>query len=201
MDPSDRDMESRDPKRDRLGRFEPKRPDTERFNVEDLPRLPTRAALLVLRDPWRRPHLALWESRWGPDSEPAYMLRIELAGRDLVRLTGRLDDPGIHARVVARRGPGNLVNSLWQCPRCQRAGRFLYFHGRMGPRCRACAGLRFASEGRYMTVCSRALTQWFEGPVVERDPWNPVAIVPHPRLALAHFAGLTIAEAGEVSRS
>lgn len=201
--------------RDTVGRFTSPT-GRDRVDLESICRLPSSAARLVLEDPWRRPHLAIWASL-EDECEPDVMLRLERAGEDLVRLTSDAVDVGVQVRVTRRRGPGNLVTVLWGCPSCGGTRRFLYVDIGMSPRCRGCARLRWASEGRHRARHFRRVCQFFgDSPDIapamglrlppkiefaaisvataDRATREPVAVVPHPRLALAHFPGLTIVE-------
>ena len=63
---------------------------------------------------------------------------------------------------LPRRG-GQAV--LYRCPGCSRPRRYLYLRSLVigqlvdyqGPLCQACAGLRWASQGRYIGVLHRAV--------------------------------------------
>jgi hypothetical protein len=77
---------------------------------------------------------------------------------------------------------------FYRCPLCRKPRRFLYLQTRsgdelveyLGPRCLPCAGLRFASQGRYRTKLAREFAPIL-GPR-PRPPWDPWA-VSDPRIA------------------
>jgi hypothetical protein len=77
---------------------------------------------------------------------------------------------------------------FYRCPWCRKPRRFLYLRtlsgaalvDYLGPRCRQCAGLRFASQGRYRTKLAREFAPIL-GPR-PRHPWDPWA-VSDPRIA------------------
>jgi len=83
---------------------------------------------------------------------------------------------------------------FYRCSGCQKPRRYLYRLTRSGDqlvdyfglRCQVCAGLRFRSQGRYVTSFSRAVCALFlKGrrtvQLVSRSPWDPHA-VSDPRL-------------------
>jgi hypothetical protein len=102
-------------------------------------------------------------------------------------------------RPLPRRG-GQAI--LYRCPGCSEPRRYLYLRslviGRLvdyqGPLCEACAGLRWASQGRYTGVLHRAFpagvglqaSNRFPFP---RHPQDPRA-VSDPRLILDEFPDL-----------
>src|SRR2546422_11203214 len=79
---------------------------------------------------------------------------------------------------------------LYRCPVCEKPRRYLYrltvSGGRLadyfGLQCQACAGLRWASQGRYRGKLERllfgTLSGIYEQPVrtLPRSPWDPRAV-------------------------
>jgi hypothetical protein len=92
-------------------------------------------------------------------------------------------------RPLPRRGGFSI---LYRCPGCGQPKRHLYLRslviGRLvdyqGPLCQACAGLRWASQGRYLGVLHR--TFGLSSPGHPRDP----RAVSDPRLILDEFPDL-----------
>jgi hypothetical protein len=91
---------------------------------------------------------------------------------------------------------------LYRCPGCGQPKRHLYLRslviGRLvdyqGPLCTACAGLRWASQGRYIVVLHRAVRaglglQGSDRFPFPRHPRDPRAIS-DPRLILDEFPDL-----------
>jgi hypothetical protein len=82
--------------------------------------------------------------------------------------------------------------TFYRCPRCRRPRRYLYrltlsgnkLVRRLGLRCQACAGLRFASQGSYISPWGRV-----PGVPLPREPWDPRA-VSDPRMVLDEFPTL-----------
>lgn len=142
-------------RRDFNGRFA-----GSRANVENVPRLPTFPARWVLDDPRRRPYFVLWTSE---DDDCRYGLKMAPGEEgDAVLIT--LEN-GETSRIPILRRPlprGTGTALFYRCLWCQKPRRSLYrltLSGRrlvdyLGLRCRACAGLRFASQGCYRGVSS-----------------------------------------------
>ena len=91
---------------------------------------------------------------------------------------------------------------LYRCPGCGRPRRHLYLRslviGRLvdyqGPLCQACAGLRWASQGRYLGILHRAFRAGLGLEASDRLPFprhprDPRA-VSDPRLTLDEFPDL-----------
>jgi hypothetical protein len=166
------------------GRFE----GAYRVDVEDVPRLPTFPAAWTLSDPRGRPYLVFWVSPH--DGTLTRVLRMESVQQGAaVQLT--IPDVGVFRipivrRPLPRRG-GQAI--LYRCPGCSEPRRHLYLRslviGRLvdyqGPLCQACAGLRWASQGRYLGVLHRL--------PFPRHPRDPRA-VSDPRLILDEFPDL-----------
>jgi hypothetical protein len=164
---------------------------SNRVNVEDVPRLPTFPAAWTLSDPRDRPYLVFWVSPH--DGTLTRVLRMESVQQGAaVQLT----IPGVGVfripivrRPLPRRG-GQAI--LYRCPGCSEPRRHLYLRslviGRLvdyqGPLCQACAGLRWASQGRYLGMLHRAFRLPFP-----RHPRDPRAIS-DPRLILDEFPDL-----------
>ena len=104
----------------------------------------------------------------------------------------RLPDVGVFQIPIVRcplprRGGFSI---LYRCPGCGQPRRYLYLRslviGRLvdyqGPLCQACAGLRWASQGRYIGVFHRGFP-------LPRHPRDPRA-VSDPRLILDEFPDL-----------
>ena len=169
------------------GRFE----GAYRVDVEDVPCLPTFPAAWTLSDPRGRPYFVFWVSPH--DGTLTRVLRMESVQQGAaVQLT--IPDVGVFRipivrRPLPRRG-GQAI--LYRCPGCSEPRRHLYLRslviGRLvdyqGPLCQACAGLRWASQGRYLGVLHRA----FRLPS-PRHPRDPRAIS-DPRLILDEFPDL-----------
>ena len=72
--------------------------------------------------------------------------------------------------------------------------------GYQGPRCRECAGFRWASRGTYQGVAARAFSAALRQPgetrsrPMRREPWDPRA-VSHPRLLAIEVPALVFKEA------
>src|ERR1700737_2858605 len=162
-------------------------PGSNRVNVEDVPRLPTFPAAWTLADPRGRPYLVFWTSPH--DGTLTRILRMESVQRGAaVHLT--IPDAGVFQipivrRPLPRRGGSSI---LYRCPGCGQPRRYLYLRslviGRLvdyqGPLCQACAGLRWASQGRYLGVLRLPFP---------RHPRDPRA-VSDPRLILDEFPDL-----------
>jgi len=179
------------------GRFE----GTYRVDVEDVPRLPTFPAAWALADPRHRPYFVFWTSPF--DSTLTRILRMESVQQGAaVQLT--IPDVGVFQipivrRPLPRRGGFSI---LYRCPGCSEPRRYLYLRslviGRLvdyqRPLCQACAGLRWASQGRYLGVLHRAFraglglqpSDRFPFPRHPRDP----RAVSDPRLILDEFPDL-----------
>ena len=117
--------------------------------------LPTFPAAWTLSDPRGRPYFVFWTSPH--DDTLTRVLRMEsVQQRAAVQLT--IPDVGVFQipivrRPLPRRGGFSM---LYRCPGCGQPKRHLYLRslviGRLvdyqGPLCQACAGLRWASQGR-----------------------------------------------------
>ena len=174
---------------------------SNRVNVEDVPRLPTFPAAWTLADPRGRPYFVFWTSPH--DGTLTRVLRMESVQQGAaVQLT--IPDVGVFQipivrRQLPRRGGFSI---LYRCPGCGQPRRHLYLRslviGRLvdyqGPLCTACAGLRWASQGRYIGVFHRAFraglglqaSDRFPFPRHPRDP----RAVSDPRLILDEFPDL-----------
>jgi hypothetical protein len=169
--------------RDRRGRFE-----GVRYDLESVPR--------------GRPYLVFWVAR---DGSLAYHLRLRQTQQpDFVAL----DDPvgrGLKLRVERRSLPRRGgVALLYRCPSCWTPRRYLYGLVLIGGeiksdgfwRCQQCAGLRFASQGRYQKTFERQMmaaiaaeygVSHYREPL-PRHPWDPRA-VSDPRMVVDEFPG------------
>ncbi len=186
-------MNGTEPARGANGRFRGGR----RVNVESVPRLPIFPVAWTLADPRGRPYFAFWT---GLDGALSYVLRLERTeDGGAVRLTtprGESFRVRIIRRPMPRRGG---IGILFRCPNCDRPKRFLYLLSVVdrslvayqGPRCQACAGLRWASQGIYLGVFGRGFRAAMAGGQgrrlpYPRHPWDPRA-VPDPRTLMAEF--------------
>ena len=164
-----------------------------RVNEDDVPRLPIFPAQWALEDPRQRPYLVVW-------GNGAYALKMAVSeGGKAVVVTL----PGGESRripILRRRLPkGSGTSLFYVCPWCRKPRRFLYLQTLsgdelveyLGPRCPRCAGLRFASQGRYRTKLTREFSPIL-GPR-PRYPWDPgrcpILVSPKRRQTLGHQAG------------
>jgi hypothetical protein len=148
-----------------------------------------------------RPYLVFWTSPH--DDTLTRILRMECVQQGAaVQLT--IPDVGVFRipiirRPLPRRGGFSI---LYRCPGCGQPRRYLYLRslviGRLvdyqGPLCQACAGLRWASQGRYIGVLHRAFRAGLglrpsDRLPFPRDPRDPRAIS-DPRLILDEFPDL-----------
>jgi hypothetical protein len=168
-----------------------------RVNVEGIPRLPTFPVAWTLADPRGRPYFVFWT---GLDGALSHVLRLERAENGGAV---RLRTPGgesFRVRIIRRPMPRRGgIGILFRCPNCDRAKRFLYLLSVVdrslvayqGPRCQACAGLRWSSQGRYQGFVERGFRAVMSGGQAmrlpyPRDPWDPRA-VSDPRMVMAEF--------------
>jgi hypothetical protein len=134
-----------------------------------------------------RPYFVFWVSPH--DGTLTRVLRMEAVQQGAaVQLT--IPDVGVFQipivrRQLPRRGGSSI---LYRCPGCGQPRRYLHLRslviGRLvdyqGPLCQACAGLRWASQGRYLGVLRLPFP---------RHPRDPRA-VSDPRLILDEFPDL-----------
>lgn len=188
----DRRFLARSRDRDYRGRF-----FGERYDLESLPRLPTFPARWALSDPRRRPYFVFWtRERDGSLFWFLFMWSVGQGEAVWVQSWGggsyRLS---LVRQYLPRRG-GTAI--LYRCPGCWRPRRYLYplrvvcgvAVDDLGPRCQACLGLPWASQGWYISALGRALTAAFCGPgrrgPRHREPWDPRA-VSDPRMVMDEF--------------
>ena len=179
------------PPRGSDGRFEGRR-----VNVESVWRLPVFPARWALRDPRKRPYLVAWED----EREDRLSLAMKVCPSPplAVRCTLAGYPEDFALRLLARPIPGGRNSLLWLCPVCRRPRRYLYpvrVTGRAcvrlaPPACTRCAGLRWSSQGRYISShreLGRIGGYWIDDDGYRRcDPWmrhprDPVAVC-NPRL-------------------
>lgn len=160
-----------------------------RVNCEGVPILPARVVIRVLDDPRKIPYLLLWTSE--RDGEVKEAVRVE--ARDNVpsrfppfppHWTGiveikRPDEGRNFIRTMLRPLPRNGGRDrLLICPYCDRPRRALYGWEPGGEythsaqscswKCRACAELRYRSEGTYFPRMFRSL-----GGYPRQESWYP----------------------------
>ena len=171
-----------------------------RVDVESVPRLPTFPARWALADPRRRPYFVFWTSE---DCDLQYGLKMAPSEEgDAVLVT--LEN-GETYRIPILRRPlprGTATALFYRCLWCRKSRRYLYrltlsgttLVGYLGLRCQVCAGLRFASQGRYQGKVERDPIRFlYQGrrasEPLTRDPWDPRA-VSDPRMVLDEFPTL-----------
>ena len=165
-----------------------------RVNCEGVPALPAWAVRWCLDDPRRIPYLFVWKSP--SDGGVREAVRVACLGptpylpeADSIEVK-RTDGSVCHLRVLKRPLPRNAgYDILLACPRCcslrralygwEAGGRFTNSAQTSGWQCRACAGLRYASEGGALVLRGRSV--WFRlleqeyGPSrsPRPEPWEP----------------------------
>ncbi len=182
-----------------------------RFNVEQVPRLPTFPARWALEDPRERPYLVFWTTEGGSLCYPLRIQRID--GGKAVGVT-KPSGASQPIEIMRRPSPsrtGTMI--LYRCPKCEKPRRYLYrlapSGGRLvdcfGLQCQGCAGFRWASQGRYRNKAERRLFGSFATiygnaflPTLPRSPWDPRAIS-DPRMAVNEFPD-DLLEAGRAGR-
>jgi len=193
-------VEQRKTARDQGGRFM-----GPRVNCENVPCLPAAAAAWVLDDPRQVPYLLIWqEESSGKLIEAARAVEHTPMDRELdwarCLEIKRGDGSKNWILTIERPLPRNGGKArLLICPRCQGRRRALY-PWKLNPskrhavftstwHCRACAGLRYASEGGALVFRPRTdlgrLIEAMEGSRSPRPtPWFPYALA-DPRDAAA----------------
>jgi hypothetical protein len=182
-----------------------------RVNCEQVPFLPAWILGRVLADPRAIPYLLVWRSRSdgsvqeavrvAPYSEPPGPFPIEWTGWVEVK---RTDMTRTLVRTISRALPRNSGNvRLALCPNCGSPCRALYAwevdcwgHYKTSARtsawkCRACAGLRYASEGGALVFRPRGLlARLGPWPAHERpESWLPEIYHSTEQMAEAGFCG------------
>ena len=147
-----------------------------RVNCESVPRLPTWAVRWVVDDPRGVPYLLVW--RWMDAGEIKEALRVSRRSSSFAEVElKRADGTSQIVETMRRRLPRNGGNALFLvCPCCGVPRRHLYGWSVVSPQrvarslwqCRTCAGLRYQSEGTYMSPWSRVL-----GGYPRTPPWDP----------------------------
>jgi len=178
--------------RDDCGRF-----SGVRFKVEQVPRLPPFPARWALEDPRGRPYFVFWTTEGGSLCYPLRMQRID-SGKavKVTKPSGASQPIGIMRRPSPNR-TGTMI--LYVCPVCEKPRRYLYrltvSGGRLadyfGLQCQACAGLRWASQGRYRNKLERTMFGGLSGIYGQRvpeprSPWDPRA-VSDPQIVVDEF--------------
>ena len=181
-----------------------------RVTVESVPRLPTFPAAWTLDDPRRCAYLVFWT---GHDGSMYLSLRMEqIDGGQAVQISTESGDI-FPIKIQRQPLPANgAATIMYRCPWCRRPRRYLYpltlvahkLVDYQGPRCRECAGLRWASQGTYRGVAARAFSAALlqagetRSPM-PREPWDPRA-VSDPRMLTAEFPMLVLKEASAKPR-
>jgi hypothetical protein len=171
-------------RRDDSGRF-----SGIRFNLENVPRLPTFPAHWALEDLRGRAYLVFWVA---DDGSLAYLLRVQRIDDGKAVVVATPAGRSRRIEVVHRALPNRIGTTiLYRCPVCKRPRRYLYglaasmrgLVDHFGFQCQACAGLRWASQGRYRIKLERsvagALGSIYGQPVrmtMPRSPWDPRAV-------------------------
>ena len=139
-----------------------------RLNCEDMPVIPAWLVRRNLYDPRRIPYLLVWKSERDGEIKEAVRLKCEMAvGAERVWSAElkRTDETATVLRIVWQTLPRNRGRALLlRCPRCQTPRRQVYgwmwdsVAGwsnramRISWRCRACAQLRYSSEGDHLRL-------------------------------------------------
>ena len=149
--------------------------DGFRVNCESVPRLPAWVVRWALTDPRGVPYLLLW--RWRYEEEIKEALRVSpqsepMTGVELKRADSTSQIIGTVRRSLPRNG-GNALFLI--CPCCCVPRRYLYGWRVFSHRvirsswiCRTCAGLRYRSEGAYLSPIARIY-----GGYPRTPPWEP----------------------------
>lgn len=178
-----------------------------RANVEDVPRLPSSAARLVLEDPRAVPYFAVWTSyHHGEGVAVDLLARLQRHGPDAVEVeTPRLRF-AVHV-VSHARFPGRR-ELAWRCPDCGRGTRFVYVH-RVSPwgitpsvpGCARCRRLRWSSQGRPIGSFARVMRGGAARAPFPRHPWEPVAVGTRAALEKRFPGLLGLVEIGATGRA
>ena len=147
---------------------------------------PATPAAWTLDDPRRCTYFVFWTCR---DGSICLSLRMEsIDDGQAVQISTRIGDR-FPIKILRQPLPAKGAASImYRCPWCGRPRRYLYpltlaarkLVGYQGPRCRECAGLRWASQGTYQSVAARAFSAALRQPVeirspMPREPWDPRA--------------------------
>jgi hypothetical protein len=183
------------PRYRRAGRF-----FGRRVNCEQVPLLPAWAAWRVLDDPRKIPYLFVWKSRRDGAVQDVVRVTAEAVrsaanGTLPVDLTGwieikRPDGACTFIRIAAHSLPRNGGKvRLLVCPRCQAPRRALYGwvpRGRFTNsvqtshwQCRACAGLRYSSEGGALVIRGGTVSRLLRLPFPDLSSPRPAPWLPY----------------------
>jgi hypothetical protein len=180
-----------------------------RVNCEQIPALPAWAVTQVLNDPRKIPHLLLWKSP--RDGEIKEAVRVSSLGPTPYLPNAysvevkRTDGSVAHLRVFKRSLPKRTSNyCLLACPFCCALKRCLYGWEAGGKytnsaristwQCRACAGLRYASEGGALIIRTRGSFARFSDLMSSPRPdmWYPFVFdSPADAVAIGFLGSLT----------
>ena len=202
------------------------------MNCEYVPLLPAWAAALFLQDPRKTPYLLVWRGDKGLRGSlcPSRMYDGEI--KEAVRLAryhDRHDASAAQNYIELKRPDGDysVVRIVWRmlprnggrtlfllCAYCQlprlalygwqvdRWGRYTTSARNCSWQCRACAGLRYASEGGVLVLRGRGVSRLLGQPVPDLasprpEPWLPYVLT---RPEEAVEAGMRAAQEGRGTR-
>ena len=178
-----------------------------RANVEDVPRLPSSAARLVLEDPRAVPYLAVWTSHhFGEGVAVDLVAELRRIAPDVVDVqAGRF---GCAVRVVRHRRFSGRRELAWLCPGCGRGTRFVYVYrvSEWGivpavPGCARCRRLLWSSQGRPIGPLARAFRGGAVRAPLPRHAWEPVAVGTRAALEKSQPGLLGLVEIGATGRA
>lgn len=180
-----------------------------RANTEDVPRLPSSAARLVLEDPRAVSYLAVWTSyHYGEALPVAVDLVAELRRIGPGVLDVRTGRGGFTVHVVSHRRFAGRRELAWRCPDCGKGTRFLYVH-RVSPwgvtptvpGCARCRRLLWSSQGRPIGSLARAFRGGAARAPLPRLAWEPVAVGTRAALEKRYPGLLALVAVGPTGRA
>ena len=177
-----------------------------RVTVESVPRLPTFPAAWSINDPENARTSCSGQVPMARCTSACEWNRSTVARRFRSRRGAENTFP---IKILRQPLPSNgAATIMYRCPWCRRPRRYLYpltliahrLVEYQGPRCRECAGFRWASQGTYQSVAARAFSALRQPgetrSSMRREPWDPRA-VSHPRLLANEFPLLVFNEADD----
>src|SRR5271156_3631354 len=155
-----------------------------RVNCESVPRLPASAVRWMIEDPRKIPYLLVWRWRNEESTEEAVRLSVSETSGDRVDMK-RVNGSWQATKTIWRQLPRNGGRALLLvCPGCESPHRYLYGWRLWPPSvlrcswiCRYCAGLRYCSEGAYLSSRMRSM-----GGYPRTPPWDPWVFSSPPQL-------------------